>query len=1546
MKKMKKVLSLVLVLIMVLSLFPVSAFAEFNGMLGSIWEPGEDIEPLPLPTTLPEVEEPEEEEAVLFDSVEQTFYVEDENGVAVDVEAPAGALPMGADLVVSSVAPETIQADVDALLGAESNVLLAMDISFVDENGVEVHPAADVKVMLSGGALAEKENLQVVHFPDETLEPELVTQLDANDVAFEYGTNVAFQSKDFSVYAVVDPADDGPARDTYYFEKADGTPFLFYNTAGDQVDNQIIKNGEYLEDVGLPTILATQTFLGWYLYDKDAGTFGDKITFGEARTVEQGANHTFYVRPKLETVVYLTFYNDAEGFIIKDRVQVIVTSGTNVTYDLTTKDATPPNGNLAFVGWTDTLGGEEPIAEATAKAYPVTENKNFFPVFKSSHWLSYWTAAPGAGATYIAPSHVLVGHNASETMTTEVPKVKGYTFRYWTTEDQSGNWSKVEGQDKWVYNVPENDPPEFNADQQLSADTTLYAVWANAESSYRVIIWHQSIDDNKNATEKTYEQFSQDLRKKAATETVYTTAEDRTAPVGFVYNEEKSDTSAVVNADGTTVLNVYFDRKLITMNFTRDTYTEVTDHPTTATQYYYRNNNGGWSQAWFRWNNGGWQVRYNGSWYSVNVTPYQLTSNSFQYTGLYGQPLSKYDFEWPEGTWRYANSDGGTTGMSYLGQFVLPTDVADSSGTVINFTGTESETSKIDFYLQNNTDIVGETRTYPDSPNDTGYGTAGAAFSFSEKYDGYSVAQYRLYTEDANGNKTYYRAIYHEGYGGYFETRVSDEWTDCDVSETPGTGYVSLTAYLNDGYDSSQYNLEIRYALKDYAFKYLDSIDGQEVLTTIRVYYGASLEDYKPTSDQESTIESQTPGKQFNGKWYKDQGCQTEFDWTATMPNADYQAYAGWEDIWYWAKVDPDGGVINAETTGSTWFWNTYGESVTEYNFVKREYVESETGTYYYHNHQLPHPMNMTWEETDEERQNDPSYAYYTTDASKSTDGGKKYALVEKAYDLIGWYVVDMETGETTDELFNFDTPMTSNIWIRAKWHRNGDFPIYYSAEGVDKTGAELKDENDQRITGANAPTDVARYDDGANSAMLIACDAPAGYVFLGWYYAGKVYDPGEKFVVDAAQANDEDRIVIYAVYEKINSVPVRVTHITWYDNFTENPASPANYKTVDNLQINKAIAIEPSTLFSRPGYKFLGWARVDTTDAQGNPVDGYKLEPRELGRDKLYLTWHDADDTHENGYYTVNHNGVDKEVTQVAADEIYPYHDMYAVWELSHYYVYHTGSGRLYAFEADGHAPNFFLNFDNGHVEYPNEDLEYLYGGYSTTYYANMTITDEQKTAAATSTTGYTTIDAYKYSPYAYFKSGDTRYKWWKSMDTLKPVDGTLEAQAGNVYFVKEVPTDYLTSRIQFVYENWSGQNKLESMYFLSVLDDRLYDSAWFELDTTMKIVSSFNFVEQSNKDKPDPTPSTKTTKATDFANISYGFVGYANMDGALSSYKSGGYYSVTGDTEFSVTPYWKTVDGIEVEGTARKFDFNANNNAAGDYATKDSIGEVKAKP
>ena len=474
----------------------------------------------------------------------------------------------------------------------------------------------------------------------------------------------------------------------------------------------------------------------------------------------------------------------------------------------------------------------------------------------------------------------------------------------------------------------------------------------------------------------------------------------------------------------------------------------------------------------------------------------------------------------------------------------------------------------------------------------------------------------------------------------------------------------------------------------------------------------------------------------------------------------------------------------------------------------------------------------------------------------------------------------------------------------------------------MDKDGVELLDDNGDRITGSNAPTDVANYDDGANSAMLIACDAPQGYVFLGWYYAGKVYDPGEKFVVDAAQANEEGKIVIYAAYEKIDSVPVRVTHITWYDNFTEDPVEGTNYKTVDDLQINKAIDIEPSTLFSRTGYNFLGWARVDTTDSEGNPLDGYELAPLELDKDDLYLTWHEADEDHQDGYFTVNDNGEDKEVTEVAADEIFPYHDMYAVWERQHFYVFHSSTGELEAidFPTDDSTVDLTAKLSDGT----------LYGGYFKAYLANPDFaTEENKAAAVAADSGKAKITDNIYDASATYLRINNKITLFWSKAQAYDVDGSkLVPIAEKVYYLREVPNYFLGFRLQYVYD-WYYGNRIDNLFLMTSLDNNVYQEAGFHVvvtdptDKQAKFYASYKIaIDDPNSDKD---AYSVTINAESINKHKGGIVGV--WDGVTELVKN-----VDAGSRFSVLPYWITLDGIRVDDPLPVRTFDIGDKTIGD--------------
>ena len=312
----------------------------------------------------PEVEvEPEtESDAESFPAVTLTGKA---GGVNVTVVAPEGALPEGATLHVVDARSQVSAEQMAEVTGAEVNSFRAVDITFRDKDGNEITPRVDVKVTLKSAIVAESvanngEDPAVVHI-DDAGNATLVEQQNAGTATNE----VAFQSSDFSIYVIVD-GEEGQVEfhRTYHFLNelnTDGSSagaYEFYNAAGELVDNQIMKNGDVLEDVGTPHIVG-RTFLGWRIVtDNGDGTYtytDETVNFGEALSLDLTADEDVYVAPYYEAVYYVTFHEHVEDHpedVIQTK-KVVYTSGSNANRVLISDVIAPqPTAELIFVGWT------------------------------------------------------------------------------------------------------------------------------------------------------------------------------------------------------------------------------------------------------------------------------------------------------------------------------------------------------------------------------------------------------------------------------------------------------------------------------------------------------------------------------------------------------------------------------------------------------------------------------------------------------------------------------------------------------------------------------------------------------------------------------------------------------------------------------------------------------------------------------------------------------------------------------------------------------------------------------------------------------------------------------------------------------------------------------------------------------------------------------------------------------------------------------------------------------------------------------------------
>ena len=191
-----------------------------------------------------------------------------------------------------------------------------------------------------------------------------------------------------------------------------------------------------------------------------------------------------------------------------------------------------PNGKVV-TGWTanDAVFTADTVVTADTYVYPVTED-------------CYWVTFNTTGGSMVASCSIKKG-DTLELSTVTVPTRTGYRFKGWSTTADGALISSV---------TP-------------TADTTLYAVWEGDNVTYTVVYWGEN--PNNTATENIpFDTLLGTESKTAKVGTTVTgsasTASNNTIKNYFTYH---SSDSAVVKADNSTVINVYYTRKSFSVTF-------------------------------------------------------------------------------------------------------------------------------------------------------------------------------------------------------------------------------------------------------------------------------------------------------------------------------------------------------------------------------------------------------------------------------------------------------------------------------------------------------------------------------------------------------------------------------------------------------------------------------------------------------------------------------------------------------------------------------------------------------------------------------------------------------------------------------------------------------------------------------------------------------------------------------------------------------------------------------------------------------------------
>ena len=428
--------------------------------------------------------------------------------VGVHASAAEGVLPKGARLIVEQVNRKAILNAVENTVSdnnKEMDSAVALDISIVDKDGNEIQPNGIVNITFVNTGVSGDE-VKIYHVEDDA---SAVTEIANNTDSFD--------ASHFSIYVIT--GENEPSLTTFNFVVND-------TTVGKQttVSTQIVKSGDTLIAPTAPDV-AGKAFVGWV--DEAGNPF---TGFGKQSEITETTTRTITAR--YEAALYVYFLNpDGSQIMRTEKV------GDHEKHDFTTVSY-EVDSTHKLVGWAAEASGTTNIADKISVPEGST-SVNVYAIIKGGYWVTF----DSDGGSIVDSQFVLNDDKLTLNKST-TPTKPGYSFDGWYN-----GLFKVEN------------------DATVTSPMTLKAHWKAAEVSYTINYWQQKVTDDKDATDvqKTYEYVEAET-KKATTGTKISATNSKTYK-GFKYNANNSSKDVEIAGDGTTIINVYYDRVLCTVNF-------------------------------------------------------------------------------------------------------------------------------------------------------------------------------------------------------------------------------------------------------------------------------------------------------------------------------------------------------------------------------------------------------------------------------------------------------------------------------------------------------------------------------------------------------------------------------------------------------------------------------------------------------------------------------------------------------------------------------------------------------------------------------------------------------------------------------------------------------------------------------------------------------------------------------------------------------------------------------------------------------------------
>lgn len=628
------------------------------------------------------------------------------------VEYPAfDQSEMAGDVVVHATAAEGVLPRGSKLVVkriTRKSILNAVEDTVSEKNKeMDSAVALDITIQNKDGVEIQPNGSVNISFENAAVSGDEINVYHVTDDASavtEVATNTqSFDANHFSIYVITGE------------KNVPLTTFNFVDAKGQIVSTQIVKTGDTLITPTAPDV-AGKAFVGWYEGETKFEDFNTALTITETKTRT--------ITAKYENALYVYFYNP-------DGTQIMRTEkvGNHEAHDFTTVSY-EVDSTHKLVGWAAKKNETENIADKISVPTDKT-SVNVYAIIKEGYWVSF----NSDGGSIVNSQFVLHGDKLVLGKDT-TPTKPGYSFDGWYN-----GLTKVEN------------------GATVTSSMNLTAHWKAAKVNYTINYWQQKVTDDKNAadTQKTYE-YVEAVTKKATTGTRVSATNSKTYK-GFKYNANNSSKDVEISGDGTTIINVYYDRVLCTVNFHVDI--------------------GGY--LWSDW---------------------QITKTV---TGLYGANL-------PEGAWDSSSywtvEKGGGTGCILLTSFDFETaGYADNQGNIT----TNGVVTTCNFYRQGKSGSA--SVHYYNEQADGSYKlvqtikTGGGTLNVHEKYAGYDL--YKYTTAKNPGTSSSYWEKQEDVYDG-------KRLDDYPVSIASKLKTYSLSYYNYNSVTKTEKNIKYTASLKSY----------------------------------------------------------------------------------------------------------------------------------------------------------------------------------------------------------------------------------------------------------------------------------------------------------------------------------------------------------------------------------------------------------------------------------------------------------------------------------------------------------------------------------------------------------------------------------------------------------------------------------------------------------------------------------------------------------------------------------------------------------